>query len=165
MVGCAHRNESSFYFDFGPVNFTATMPVWKVDYANGTSEGMNLIDVIQGDAAYTPFWQLTFVTVPETVGENTVRSAAVASANGYPMNYTSTVVNCPVAYTEATEAPMDPSGSMTPGSPDTMTPPSSDTMMKGAAARWRLGPLSSVGSLGQGLIAGLSVAVAFALMA
>ncbi len=56
----------------------------------------NIIDTKPGDAGYTAFWNVNFVTVPAGYVPNSIRSAADVRAAGYTITPTTTVVNCPV---------------------------------------------------------------------
>lgn len=89
------------YFDFGPIELAegnALAPIWVV--TNGTSEQMNVIDTVPGQAAYSPLWQVIEVTFNDGVEPRTLRSRAEveqAEATGeVTLTETETVVNCPV---------------------------------------------------------------------
>ncbi len=96
------RGQEVFYPDFGQNSATAA-PIWVFIHgmnADGTPqmvEGQsNIIDTIPGDAGYTAFWNVNFVTVPAGYVPNSIRSAADVRAAGYTITPTTTVVNCPV---------------------------------------------------------------------
>lgn len=57
---------------------------------------LNIVDVVPGDQGYSDFWQVVRVTVPGNYVVNTVASLAGIVAAGYPMQTTTTIVNCPI---------------------------------------------------------------------
>ncbi|MGD2070170.1 MAG: hypothetical protein PVI57_15960, partial [Gemmatimonadota bacterium] len=57
---------------------------------------LNIIDVVPGDEGYNDFWQVVRVTVPEDYVANTVTSLDEILDAGYDMEFTTTLVNCPV---------------------------------------------------------------------
>ena len=57
---------------------------------------LNIIDVIPGDAGYNDFWQVYKVTVPSNYEANSVTSFADVNEQGYPIEATDMLVNCPV---------------------------------------------------------------------
>lgn len=57
---------------------------------------LNIVDVIPGDAGYNDFWHVQKVTVPADYVANTVASLDGIIAEGYAMEATDILVNCPV---------------------------------------------------------------------
>ena len=57
---------------------------------------LNVIDVLPGDQGYNDFWQVMKVTVPAGYVANTVTSVAEIGAQGFPVEATDMLVNCPV---------------------------------------------------------------------
>ena len=73
-------------------------PIWAV--TNGTADQRNVIDVVPGDAGYTPLWGVRMVTWKDGVAPRTLRSAeevdAALAAGEVTIEETDLVVNCPV---------------------------------------------------------------------
>ena len=57
---------------------------------------LNIIDVLPGETGYNDFWLVTKVTVPSSYRANEVASFDEIQARGYPVEATTTIVNCPV---------------------------------------------------------------------
>lgn len=57
---------------------------------------LDLVDVIPGQRGYSDFWQLVWVEVPETFVAGSIDSVAALVAQGYPIEATADLVNCPV---------------------------------------------------------------------
>jgi hypothetical protein len=104
--------EEVFYPDFGE-NLNVAIPIWvfvtgfDADGNPQMVEGQrNIIDAVPGDAGYSAFWRVNFVTVPASYEANTIRSAEGVRASGYPVTQADVVVNCPVTEVAgATSAP------------------------------------------------------------
>ena len=100
-----YKGKQIFYYNFGEIPSVKTQPIWNFKTADGTMGGHNVIDVIPGDEAYTPFWQKTIVTVPDNLkGMDAIKSADGVSMSGYKVDMYSDVVNCPLTYTEEESA-------------------------------------------------------------
>ncbi len=56
----------------------------------------NVIPTIPGDAGYNDFWRVNKVTVPDNYVPNSLTSEDEIVASKYPIEKTTTVVNCPV---------------------------------------------------------------------
>ena len=97
-----YKNQKVFYPDFGSnPDYPAPIYVLITGFdGQGNPQTVagqkNIIDVIPGDEGYSDFWRVTFVTVPQDYTANTFTSRADVLASGYPMNTTTTIVNCPV---------------------------------------------------------------------
>lgn len=86
------------YYNFD-VQPTTPAPIYVLfrDGATSPVDGqLNIINVIPGDAGYNDFWQVVKVTVPNDYVANSATSLADITANGYAMEQTTTLVNCPV---------------------------------------------------------------------
>lgn len=85
------------YYNFD-VQPTAPAPIWVLFKKDGNAVAgqMNIIDVLPGDAGYNDFWQVVKVTVPDNYVANTITSYSDLAKQGYPMERTNTIVNCPV---------------------------------------------------------------------
>lgn len=57
---------------------------------------LDLVDVIPGQPGYSDFWQIIWVQVPEGFRPGSILDVRELLAAGYPMEASSTVVNCPV---------------------------------------------------------------------
>jgi len=57
---------------------------------------LNIVNVIPGDAGYSDFWLVNKVTVPSNYVANVVTSYQEIVANGYKIEPTSIIVNCPI---------------------------------------------------------------------
>jgi hypothetical protein len=96
-------------FDFGPTS-RRTAPIFKFifgfdDDGNPIPTGWEIDSVIRQmhrDPGYSDFWQVFMVTVPEDTPPNSIRSYEQVVAAGYPIQETSTVINCPAIPLERT---------------------------------------------------------------
>ena len=95
------KGKTITYLDLGPVKLRAgnkVAPLWTV--TNGTSEQHNVVDVLPGDAGYSPLWSINQVTWKHGVSPRTLRSRAevdaAAAAGDVTIKPTAMVVNCPV---------------------------------------------------------------------
>jgi hypothetical protein len=89
------------YLDFGPIHLARgnkIAPIWAV--TNGLAGQHNVVDVVPGQKAYTPLWQVIMVTFKPGVKKVLVKSAdqvrALQKAHKVTLKKTSTIVNCPV---------------------------------------------------------------------
>ncbi|AYB34907.1 hypothetical protein [Chryseolinea soli] len=86
------------YYNFD-VQSTTPAPIWvlfKQGESNPVSDQMNIINVLPGEAGYNDFWQVIKVTVPASYQANQVASYDEIVAAGYPLEPTTSLVNCPV---------------------------------------------------------------------
>lgn len=85
------------YYNFD-VQSTVSAPIYVFFHENGNmvSGQLNIIDVIPGDASYNDFWQVIKVIVPDDYTANSVNSRSLIESNGYTMESTDMIVNCPV---------------------------------------------------------------------
>jgi hypothetical protein len=96
-----HRGSTIAYYDLGPVKLARgnkVAPIWA--FTNGASGQKNVIDVVPGQAGYTPLWQVSMVTWADGATPRVLMSAAqiraAASAGDVTVRRTAIVVNCPV---------------------------------------------------------------------
>lgn len=86
------------YYNFD-VQPTATAPIYVL-FKEGASTPVagqfNIIDVVPGETGYNDFWLVHKVTVPASYQANQVASYAAIVSAGYPVEATTTIVNCPV---------------------------------------------------------------------
>src|SRR5438045_9063107 len=99
-AGC-FQGRNVTYFDFGPIKLkpgNKLAPIWAV--TNGVSGQHNIIDVVPGQAGYSPLWQVNMVSFTSGATPHLLRSKAdvdaAVSAGEATVAKTSTVVNCPV---------------------------------------------------------------------
>ena len=57
---------------------------------------LNIVEVIPEDSGYNDFWEVNMVTVPQNYVANTVTSYDQIASEGYPIQKTKTLVNCPI---------------------------------------------------------------------
>jgi hypothetical protein len=96
-----HRGSTIAYYDLGQVKLARgnkVAPIWV--FTNGASGQKNVVDVVPGQAGYTPLWQVNKVTWADGVTPQVLMSAAriraAASAGDVTIRRTDTIVNCPV---------------------------------------------------------------------
>ncbi len=63
-----------------------------------------IVDAIPGDPGYSDFWNVTKVTVPADYVANTVTSLDEINAEGFAMEATANIVNCPIVPEGSTAA-------------------------------------------------------------
>jgi hypothetical protein len=86
------------YYNFD-VQSLAPAPIYVLFRQGETSPvsgQLNIVDVIPGDQGYNDFWQVYKVTVPSDYVANVVTSYQEIMSNGYPVEATQTLVNCPI---------------------------------------------------------------------
>lgn len=84
------------YYNFD-VQPTMPAPIYVPVKGGATVRGqLNIVAVVPGDAGYNDFWQVVEVSVPDSYVANTVTSVDEIEAAHYPMQTTSTLVNCPI---------------------------------------------------------------------
>jgi hypothetical protein len=96
-----YRGHTIEYLDFGPIKVkpgNKTADLWSV--TNGVKGQYNIVDVVPGQAGYTPLWDINLVTWKPGVTPRLLTSAAAArkalSAGQVTMKEAGVVVNCPV---------------------------------------------------------------------
>lgn len=97
-VGLGSNGEPVRYYNFD-VQSAEPAPIYVL-FADGASSPvagqLNIVGVIPGDAGYNDFWQVVRVTVPADYVANTITSEAALLAEGFTMETTTTLVNCPI---------------------------------------------------------------------
>jgi hypothetical protein len=97
-TGLGPKGETVMYYNFD-VQSTTPAQIYVL-YRKGQMspvEGqLNIVDVIPGDAGYNDFWQVNKVTVPTGYTANSIGSLQAIEAAGYPVEQTTTLVNCPI---------------------------------------------------------------------
>jgi len=87
---------SYYNFDVQPTEPAPIYVLFREGETGPVPGQMNIIDVIPGDEGYNDFWEVQKVTVPADYIANTVTSFQQISDAGYPIEETTTLVNCPV---------------------------------------------------------------------
>lgn len=96
--GLGPSGEVVEYYNFD-VMPTQPAPIYVLfrDGESAPVQGqLNIIDVIPGDSGYNDFWHVHKVTVPADYVANTVASLDGIVAEGYTIEATDILVNCPV---------------------------------------------------------------------
>jgi hypothetical protein len=95
-LGPAGQLVEYYNFDVQP---TAAIPIFvcfKPGQSTPVSGQLNIIGKIPGDVGYNDFWEVVKVNVPESYVANTLASQSDVFNSGYTLDYTGTIVNCPV---------------------------------------------------------------------
>jgi len=85
-----------YNFDVQPLIAAPIYALFRAGESSPVSDQLNIVDVIPGDAGYNDFWHVHKVTVPEDYVANTLTSVQEIMDNGYPMERTDMIVNCPI---------------------------------------------------------------------
>ncbi len=85
-----------YNFDVMPTSAAPIYVLFRDGESSPVDGQLNIIDVIPGDAGYNDFWQVYKVTVPSDYKANVVTSYQEIISNGYTVQPTGTIVNCPV---------------------------------------------------------------------
>ena len=96
--GLGPAGQKVKYYNFD-VQSTTPAPIYVFFQAGASMPipgQLNVVDVIPGDPGYNDFWLVHKVTVPAGYVANTVTSHAELVATGWPIEATTTLVNCPV---------------------------------------------------------------------
>jgi hypothetical protein len=96
-----YRGHTIEYLDFGPIKLkpgNKTADLWTV--TNGVKGQYNIVDVVPGQAGYTPLWDVNMVTWKSGVTPRLLTSAAAVrkalAAGDVTTKKAGVVVNCPV---------------------------------------------------------------------
>jgi hypothetical protein len=96
-----YRGQTIEYLDFGPIKLkpgNKVAPIWAV--TNGVDDQYNIVDVVPGQAGYTPLWGVKLVTWKDGVTPRKLMSAAAVraavTAGDATVKDAGMVVNCPV---------------------------------------------------------------------
>jgi hypothetical protein len=94
----ASNGQKVTYYNFD-VQSTTPAPIYVL-FRQGESQPvasqLNIIDVLPGIKGYNDFWEVQKVTVPSNYVANSVTSYQEILSNGYTVQATSGLVNCPV---------------------------------------------------------------------
>jgi hypothetical protein len=96
-----YRGQTIEYLDFGPIKLkpgNKVAPIWSV--TNGVEDQYNIVDVVPGQAGYTPLWGVMLVTWNDGATKTKLTSAAAVrravAAGQATVKAAGLVVNCPV---------------------------------------------------------------------
>jgi len=85
-----------YNFDVQPLQTAPIFVLIREGESDPVDGQLNIIDDIPGDADYSDFWHVHFVTVPADYIANSITSYDELMSSGYPIERTNVVVNCPV---------------------------------------------------------------------
>ncbi len=85
-----------YNFDVLPLKAAPIYVFFKTGESSPVPDQLNVIGVIPGDAGYNDFWNVYKVTVPKNFVANTVTSVQDIVDEGYMIEQTPMIVNCPV---------------------------------------------------------------------
>ena len=85
-----------YNFDVQPIDPAPIYVLFKEGSSTPVTDQLNIIDVVPGETGYNDFWLVFKVTVPSSYLANEVASFSEIQAKGYPVEATTTIVNCPV---------------------------------------------------------------------
>ncbi|MFC2151084.1 hypothetical protein ACFLSE_01040 [Bacteroidota bacterium] len=86
-----------YNFDVQPLTPAPLYVLFNEGSTEPVEGQLNIIDVIPGDIGYSDFWVIYKVTVPSSYVANTVTSFQDIISEGYSIQTTTTLVNCPLA--------------------------------------------------------------------
>jgi hypothetical protein len=87
---------SYYNFDVQPTEPAPIYVLFREGELTPVEGQHNIVDDIPGDDDYNDFWEVFKVTVPSNYVANTTTSALQITMEGYPMEETETIVNCPI---------------------------------------------------------------------
>jgi hypothetical protein len=89
-------NVSYYNFDIRPTVPAPIYVLFKQGQTQQVPGQLNIIDVLPGETGYNDFWQVNMVTVPDDYVANNVTSYDEIVQNGFQIQKTNSLVNCPV---------------------------------------------------------------------
>ena len=95
-IGPTGQNVEYYNFDVQPVLPAPIYVLFKEGSSSPVAGQLNIIDVLPGETGYNDFWLVNKVTVPSNYQANEVASFAEIQTKGYPIEATTSIVNCPV---------------------------------------------------------------------
>ena len=114
-LGPAGQHVRYYNFDVMPADPAPIYVLFRAGETQPVAGQQNIVDVIPGDANYSDFWQVVRVTVPASYAANSVTSYAQIVAAGYPMQETTTLLNCPIVPEGSTAIEGDGADGLTRG--------------------------------------------------
>jgi hypothetical protein len=94
--GPTGQNVAYYNFDIQPVDPAPIYVLFREGSDTPVPDQLNIINVLPGETGYNDFWLVHKVTVPASYQANEVASFEEIQARGYPVEATTTIVNCPV---------------------------------------------------------------------
>lgn len=92
-----HGEHIKYYnFDVQPTGPAPIFVLFRDGESSPVANQLNIVDAIPGQAGYSDFWQVIKVTVPKNYVANTVTSLDEIRANGFRVEPTTSIVNCPI---------------------------------------------------------------------
>lgn len=85
-----------YNFDVQPLAPAPIYILFREGEIEPVEDQLNIINVIPGDLGYSDFWIIYKVMVPSDYEANLVSSYSDIAKKGYSIDYTNTIVNCPV---------------------------------------------------------------------
>lgn len=85
-----------YNFDVMPIASAPIYVLFREGSDTPLEDQLNIINVIPGDAAYNDFWRMYKVFVPDEYVANAYTSFQEIIDAGYDIEFTNTIVNCPV---------------------------------------------------------------------
>lgn len=95
-LGPDGQSVQYYNFDVQPQHTAPIFVLFREGESSPVEGQLNVIDDIPGDDDYSDFWHVHKVTVPEDYEANTVTSLDEIQAEGYAIERTTMIVNCPV---------------------------------------------------------------------
>ncbi len=96
--GLGPNGEITEYYNFDvmPIDPAPIFVLFREGEDQPVDGQLNIIDVLPGEAGYNDFWHVHKVTVPSDYVANTVTSRTQIQSEGYAIEETDMLVNCPV---------------------------------------------------------------------
>lgn len=113
--GPAGQRVRYYNFDVVPVVPAPIYVLFRAGETQPVAGQLNVVDAIPGDPGYSDFWQVIRVTVPQGYVANSVTSRAQIITAGYPIDQTTTLVNCPIVPEGSTASEGDGADGLTRG--------------------------------------------------
>lgn len=85
-----------YNFDVQPTEAAPIFVLFREGEDAPVADQLNIVDVIPGDPGYNDFWHVHAVTVPADYVANTIVDVATLMDEGYAIERTDLIVNCPV---------------------------------------------------------------------
>ncbi|MBU0509155.1 hypothetical protein KKH27_10005 [bacterium] len=95
-LGPSGHSVQYYNLDVQPTSPAPIYVLFRTGETSPVASQLNIIDVIPGDAGYNDFWRVHKVTVPANYVANTLTGYDQIMAEGYAIEPTTTLVNCPV---------------------------------------------------------------------
>lgn len=94
--GPTGQDVEYYNFDVQTMDPAPIYVLFKSGESSPVADQLNIIDVLPGQTNYNDFWLVYKVTVPSNYKANHVASYSEIQTAGYPVEATTSIVNCPV---------------------------------------------------------------------